>query len=155
MVLLYKGGFIFKYYLPAIAILAPLLLGIFIYTLRPVPPIILIWMEAFGFAEWLANLRDSTNGAYNHLPGWVIYSLPNGLWIYSYTVIITYIWGPTERSLSRIFWLLSSVFLGLGYEVLQLTPLIPGVFCINDLLFVSCGVILGFIIAKLLLIGRN
>jgi hypothetical protein len=61
----------------------------------------------------MESARQAAEGIYLYIPSWVVYSLPNALWIFSYTTIIAYLWIREEKSLISGLWLLSPVFLGM------------------------------------------
>ena len=73
---------------------------------------------------------------------WVVYSLPQGLWAFSYTLIMVGIWGGKRSSLA-IFWLGTIPLLVFGFEVLQLAGEIRGTYCPEDMLFSAAGILLG------------
>ena len=77
----------------------------------------------------------------------MLYSLPDGLWAFAYTIIIIAIWKG-NKSYLRFFWYVSIPTLIFGFELLQLSGKFPGTFCIHDLAFCLAGIIAGIIIAK-------
>lgn len=134
--------------LPAVKIwpiaLLALLIGGFIYIfLRPAPPIFFHWIQRIGvITEWLEAVRLNTLTITPYLPMWVVYSLPQGLWAFSYTLIMVGIWGR-KRNLLAIFWLGTIPLLVFGFEVLQLAGEIRGTYCPEDMLFSAAGILLG------------
>ena len=128
--------------------LLALLIGGFIYIfLRPVPPIFMNWFHLIGLTEWLEDVRLNTLTITPYLPMWVIYSLPQGLWAFAYTLIMVGIWGR-KRNLLAIFWLATIPLLVYGFELLQLAGVISGTYCPEDMLFNTAG-ILGGVLASL------
>ncbi len=79
---------------------------------------------------------------YASVPEWIIFSLPNGLWAFSYAFIITSLWWGSN-SMLKYFWLGSIPVLSLGYEVLQYARVNRGVFSIQDLFLCFTGIVLG------------
>lgn len=77
-------------------------------------------------------------------PDWLIFALPDGLWMFSLGLIIGAIWNFTWNSTS-IFWYTCALCAGLLHELLQLTQVIPGVFDWMDMLFILCGGVLPMI----------
>ena len=129
-----------------VALLA-LLVGGFIYIfLRPVPPIFFYWIQQIGFTEGLESARSTTLTITPLLPGWVVYSLPQGLWAFSYTLIMVGIWGR-KRNLLAIFWLATIPLLVFGFEVLQLAGVISGTYCPEDMLFNTAGILFGVLVS--------
>jgi len=118
-----------------------LIAGGFIYMfLRPAPAVFFTWLEPVGLESLLRSSRTFTLKLTPFLPGWLIYNLPQGLWAFAYTLIITGIWGR-HRSAVALFWLATIPLLTLGFEGLQYAGLIRGTFCLNDMLFSVGGII--------------
>lgn len=127
----------------------PVLVGAMIYILwRPTSIRIFGWLETVGLAGGVAKLRALAEPANSYLPQWAIFSLPNGLWAFSYTVFIVCLWWNVPTIHGRL-WLCSAPLIGLGYESLQFFGVIPGVFCHQDLLFCAVGIGSGFILGYL------
>lgn len=128
-----------------VGVFVPVIMGIAIYALwRPVLPI--AFNKTAAQVEFLRQYFGQT-----YLPIWVVYSLPNGLWAFSYALAITYIWLPAERTFYRTLWLISPFLLGLGYETLQLKNIIQGTFCWIDISFALSGACVGYILIYLTL----
>ncbi len=66
------------------------------------------------------------------LPSWVIYSLPNALFIFSFTFLMLNIWN-FHVGVDNMVWALIIPILGVGSEFAQLFTFIPGVFDPADL----------------------
>lgn len=131
----------------ALIAVLPLLLGVLIYLLfRPGTVRVFQWLAFAGLQEPLALIRAYTMGLLPLVPEWLVYSLPNGLWAFSYSFIITDYWWKQANFL-KYFWLLSVPAVGLGYEVMQFAGIIPGTFCYHDLLFCTAGITTGFLSA--------
>ena len=125
----------------------PLFSGGLIYLLfRPGTLRIFKWLDLAGLREPLEILRVHTLQLVPLMPEWLIYSLPNGLWAFSYAFIITAAWWKQSGYL-KYFWLISVPIVGLGYELLQLKGAIPGTFCYQDLIFCTVGITAGFALA--------
>lgn len=116
-----------------------LLLGCVIYLLwRPDSIRFFRWLDALGLRDCVHLARGYASFFYPHLPGWIVFSLPNGLWAFSYALIISTLWWGRKSWLS-LFWLFSIPIVGMGYEILQGLGIIPGTFCVGDLIFSACG----------------
>ena len=119
-----------------------LFLGLLIYMLwRPVPVRFFHWLDQAGLGSLLNAVR-TYNMSYQLIPEWAIFSLPNGLWAFSYSLLMTYIWWGRNTTASS-FWLGTIPVVGLGYELSQGLGLLPGTFCLQDLLFCVLGVSAG------------
>lgn len=89
------------------------------------------WINKLGLSDWIfrlrQNLKDTT------LPDVVIYSLPNGLWVFSITTLLLIIWKDDYKLRFKMY--LSFLFIIVMLpEFLQFFELIPGTFDFIDLL---------------------
>ena len=115
-----------------------LLIGFFIYLLFR--PNNLIYNNFFSFP---IKLSFETN---NTITNFIIYSLPNGLWSFSYSQFIFHIYKDfTTKTV-----LLSSlmVFFGIFLEVLQYHGFVSGYFDLVDIFAYLISCIIIFIIQK-------
>jgi len=121
----------------------PISIGTMIYLLfRPLHLTVFHWAETLGLYNVILNARDLID-FYNYMPEWVIYSLPNGLWSYSFMFFISFIWGDV-KSLGKIFFIFIVIALSVGSELGQLFNLVPGAFCLSDVFTYSVGLLLGY-----------
>jgi len=124
---------------------AALLLGGVIYLLfHTSEPVFFKWIHASGTGNWLEPVRHGSLSLITHLPGWIVFSLPAGLWAFAYALAITAVWRGS-RSEQRYFWMASIPILVIGFEILQYTGIINGTFCIQDLTLGMAGMSLGII----------
>lgn len=104
------------------------------------------WIETTGLpVNWIAWARDHLFYGRSPLPAWIIYSLPGGLWAFAYTVLILTIW-KNNRSRVKYFWMATIPALVFGFESLQLTGIVPGTFCLQDMMLGMAGIGLGFLL---------
>lgn len=104
------------------------------------------WFDSMGLSKTIDYLRglSQNEGIY----GWIKYSLPDGLWTFSYMFIVDAIWNGERNALSLMFiWGLP--FVAVLSECLQYLGLCPGVFDWIDLASYMFAIIL-FMIIKLL-----
>ena len=66
------------------------------------------------------------------MPKWVIYSLPDGLWMFSCTSLILNVWNNRLNKQS-IVWIISMPAIAILSEFLQLFHFIRGTFDILDI----------------------
>jgi hypothetical protein len=101
-------------------VLLPIFLGIIIYAL---------WRGLYCI--------DPTERVFpiyaEHPPNWIMYNLPDGLWLYALLATLILIW---KRDLSRAFylWLIFTIILSFLSELFQALHLIKGTFDWKDLL---------------------
>jgi hypothetical protein len=106
----------------------------------------------FGLFQWVDNLFPfillDTFGGWSD-SSFVLYYLPDALWMYSFALVIMLIWGLRWTKELR-YWLVGALVIGLGYEELQLSSIVPGTFDIYDLIIIL--VAFGFSLFTLLLL---
>ncbi|MEZ4809396.1 MAG: hypothetical protein R2819_03475 [Allomuricauda sp.] len=128
--------------------LIPLLIGGLIYTLFRAPTVkMFAWYENLGFRQTIDELRKGTIQLNDGIANWILFSLPDGLWIFSYVSLILLIW---KNSISRnsIIWVLLIPILAVCSEIGQCFNLVPGVFDLIDFLFYFLGMTLPFVFYK-------
>ncbi len=96
------------------------------------------WFEAISISEIISNYRLLTLPLKQHLPDWFLYSLPDGLWLFSYVSIILLLWENTI-SKKNILWFSLIPTIAISSEIAQLFGLVPGTFDLIDLLFYFLG----------------
>ena len=92
-------------------------------------------IDAVG-ANWLVVRPDIP------LPGWVLYSLPDGCWVYAYTSWMLMIWRRMN------LWVVTGVVLAVGGELgqLQVVGLVPGTYDNTDMVCYLGGFLLSWVI---------
>jgi hypothetical protein len=80
-----------------------------------------------------------------YAPDVLLYSFPDGAWSFAYAAIMTQLWWGHPGLLSRL-WLFSIPALGVGLELSQMLPWMPGTFTGLDLLFCVLGTGLGVLL---------
>ena len=119
-----------------------ILFGGFIYVAFRSDSIILFsWIDYIGFTELIDNLRLKTLPYKDGVPDWVLYSLPDGLWLFSFSSAVMVIWEGEITRYSLIL-LLSMLILVISLEVLQCYNIIDGTFDIIDIIFFIFGAVL-------------
>lgn len=122
-------------------IFTPILLGCSIYLLFRSENILLFqWVQKIGFESFLTTLRE--NSLSIKVPNWLLYSLPDGLWVYAFTAALFLFWKGKNS-----IWIWIPIFTSVLFEVAQATKIIPGTFDFIDLLFSA----IAFTLSKLFL----
>ena len=102
------------------SILSFLLLGIggSIYLLfRPKTLLMFKWVESLGLSEHIDRLRDMvSNITLNHI---TLYSLPDGLWLASYIIVVNTIVSKSNKH-NLLFWSFLLPFIAIVFELLQI-----------------------------------
>lgn len=123
-----------------------LIFGIAIYLLFRTSSLkVFGWLEILNIYFLNSDIRKFSIKYLEILPNWFLYSLPDGLWIFSYVCLMIYIWNFKLNSQS-FFWIGTIPLIAIFSEIGQVINLIPGTFDFCDLLFY----ILGFSIPILL-----
>ena len=96
------------------------------------------WANEIGFGHAVALLRAELGGWRFVVPGYVIYSLPDALWTYSFARFhyVLYARGNCAA------WLAVAPAVALGSEVGQAVGIVPGTFDWRDLLLCSAAALL-------------
>lgn len=124
-------------------------IGGFIYILlRPVKASFFKLLNLSGFEKWVDSVREVTVPISESFPNWFVYTFPNGLWAFAYTVLMLALWKGNQSPI-KYFWFTTIPFIVFGFELLQLTGTIPGTFAFDDILSGFLGIITGVLITKL------
>lgn len=124
-----------EFFKQLLIVLVPLLLGSIIYIFYREPTFNLVnW---FGLNEILKDLNVRTN-----LPNWVIYNLPDGLWVFAFTYLVLFIFGFKFRKGFIFLTLFSPIIISLISEIGQLYDFMQGTFDLLDVLFYLIGFLL-------------
>lgn len=89
------------------------------------------WVDSLGLSQYVDRLRDLVSGiTLNHI---TLYSLPDGLWLASYIIVVNTIVSKNNKY-NLLFWSLLLPFIAIVFELLQIPGIIPGVFDVFDLI---------------------
>lgn len=125
--------------------LVPLMIGGAIYILFRTASLRMFgWFEVVGLTTFIDDLRATTYHFSYNIPEWVLYSLPDGLWIFSYVGVVLYIW-KNSVSFDNLFWITIIPLLAIGSEIGQLLGIVIGTFDVVDLLLYTVGAISPFL----------
>jgi hypothetical protein len=121
----------------------PLFFGGMIYLLFRVESLkMFLWLGHFGMKSLVHNGRIQFAGVISK--EWVIYSLPDALWIFSFINLMLIIWNFNLTKQSSV-WILIAPIIGIASEIGQGIKIIPGTFDIVDLVFLTAFATLSFI----------
>jgi hypothetical protein len=82
------------------------------------------WFDGIGIMPYIYTLRERLSDLL--LPEFLIYSLPNALWIYSLVTIIASIWIRNHYFLT--VWLIICLFISVGQEIAQYYHILKGTY---------------------------
>ncbi len=129
-------------------VLQPILLGGLIYMLFRSDTLLMFrWFRIIKIGKIVQFLRSTNFIKSIILPDWVKYSLPDGLWIFSYVSLMILIW---DYKISRISirWILVLPIIAVLSEFGQLFKIVPGTFDIMDLITYSFSTFLPIVLFK-------
>lgn len=123
-----------------------LFIGGSIYIIfRPATLIMFSWFEAFNIYSFVNTYREL--GEHISLPDFIIFNLPDGLWITSYLFIVNSV-IPVRNKRELLFWILLLPLISVLGEFLQYYHIIEGQFDIIDILCYILPVIINLIILR-------
>jgi len=123
-----------------------LLLGCFIYiSFRQDTLIMFNWLDRINILEVISDYRLFTLPLAENLPTWFLYSLPDGLWLFSYLAVLLAVWNNTI-SKDNIHWILLAPAIAVLIEFGQLFSIVSGTFDILDLAFYLIGTVFPILI---------
>jgi hypothetical protein len=105
------------------------------------------WLDIyFSFID-IDALRNSFKDLRPFLPEWFLFSLPDGLWVFSFVSILMLTW---DNIITRhnFLWIIGVPILVIFSELGQINNFVPGTFDIIDLLFYIFGFLVPLFLFK-------
>ncbi len=87
------------------------------------------------------------------LPHWVLYSLPDGLWMYAFVAGMVVLWNR-KVTFASVGWIVGAYLLGLLYEMAQ-QSFVPGTYDGTDMLVMALMGAMGFLHIKQIELTTN
>jgi hypothetical protein len=90
----------------------------------------------WGLFKWVDILLPLNLNSISHLLGdqsFILYNLPDGLWMVSFMLLLTLLWSGKSR-LHLLWWLIVTLLIGLSMEVMQYYNWLSGTFDLWDML---------------------
>jgi hypothetical protein len=125
-----------------VAVLAPLACGGAIYVGLRTPDLRLFgWLHEAGLTAVVRGLRDVTAAGRGRVPGWILYSAPDGLWLLSLLMAVDALWYERPE-VSRVL-NVTLVAAALAHETAQACWPTMGTFDWSDVAcyFAAAGVV--------------
>jgi len=131
--LLFKAGTV------AIALTCVLMCGLMYISFRPDTLKMFHWFKVFGLLDYLEDLQRNPA----RVPGWMLYNLPDGIWLFAYSILIGCIWNFKIRDC----WMFVLVmpFICIPHEFLQWLSIMHGTYDSSDVFAYLLAIIAGFI----------
>lgn len=126
-----------------LTVFLPLLIGGLAYILFRADSLLMFrWFDNIGLGETIKTFRQSIG--HSIFPAWMIYSLPDALWIFSFTSFMLIIWRQ-KFSAQSIPWIFIAPTIGLLSEIGQAFHFVRGTFDVTDLTLILIASTLPFI----------
>lgn len=90
------------------------------------------WFDYIHLSGTISQIRKFSYAYEIENNDWIIYSLPDGLWMFSFTTVILYIWRNTIN-IKNLVWIIIMPIIAFFTEISQKYHLIKGTFDPNDL----------------------
>ena len=134
-------------------IILPLFIGGLIYlSFRSTTLNMFKWFELLSLSNFINSLRETLYPIKSILPEWTIYSLPDGLWVYSFSSSFIIIWNEDFEMAKP--WLIIPLFLGAFAEIFQYFKILPGTFDLIDFFVCITASILSIYFVKLKILKK-
>ena len=128
--------------------LLSLIVGSLIYILfRSSSLKVFSWLNSVGIDILDSKIRKSAIEISPFIPDWILLSLPDGLWLFSYVCLMLCIWG-NSITIKNLFWITIIPTIAIASEIAQYFKLLQGTFDPLDLLLYFLGGTLPLIIFK-------
>ena len=97
------------------------------------------WLSAIGLYDVAMECRHSVLNI--HLPDWLVFSVPDGLWVFALTSWIIQVWHGRPPCP----WLLAGLVLAVGSELGQAASIVPGTYQHEDIFCYVAGFLLALL----------
>ena len=130
-----------------IALLMLIIGGLIYVGFRSETLLMFRWFRCCGVFEYVAHFRETCLGC--DLPYFVRYSLPDGLWLLSYMIIIGTIWNK-NKSIQYLIFVYAMPIIAIIIELLQYYFTELGTFDILDIIAYTAAIIIYKLIQHLI-----
>jgi len=118
-----------------IIVVGSLVVGALIYILfRTSSLLVFSWIDLLGLSNIVTDARQLVSPFLKYLPKWVLFSLPDGIWVFSFTFAIFYIWHNSKLKRGMYFWIILPLLLSISGEIGQWLQLVEGTYCHTDVI---------------------
>ena len=122
-------------------VICPIILGGLIYiSFRSMSLRLFNWFEIAGLKTNIISIRSVLHPFKNNFMPWVYFSLPDGLWVYSFSSALLIIWKNNYKEAK--YWLIIPLISVTLIEIAQGLKILSGTFDILDLVFTLIALIL-------------
>lgn len=129
-----------------------LIIGSLIYVVfRSQTLLMFRWFEKCNLKNIIGGFRMMIEKN-ESIPDFIVYALPDGLWMFSYMSVILYLWNNDLKK-ENFLWVFGLPIIAIASEIGQYFGLVKGTFDIMDLLLYLLGGLLPFYIYKVEIIN--
>lgn len=122
-----------------IAFLCVLMCGLMYISFRPDTLKMFHFFKVFGLLDYLEDLQRNPN----NVPTWMLYNLPDGVWLFAYSILIGCIWNFKIRDCWMF--ILVMPFICIPHEFMQGLGIMHGTYDPWDVLAYILAIMTGFI----------
>lgn len=108
---------------------------------------VFVWLDSLSCLPIAENMREFTLEMVDGVPNWMLYSLPDGLWLSSYICSMLLIWKNRITKESQ-GWIFCMPIIAVLSEAGQLFKIIPGTFDWMDVMMYFLGTLFPLAIYK-------
>ncbi len=131
----------------------PILVGGLIYILfRDESLCMFTWARALGLGGLVQAARVHSMPYVGYLPEWLLFSLPDGAWVFACTAVFARLWPDGPWPL-RLAWIGMGSILAIGGEIGQWFGFVPGTFDPTDLVAYALAGVMAFWLANAAFLG--
>lgn len=121
-----------------LAFMCVLMCGMMYISFRPDTLKMFHWFKVFGLLDYLEDLQHNPA----RVPAWMLYNLPDGIWLFAYSILIGCIWNFKIRDCWMF--ILVMPFICIPHEFLQGLGVMHGTYDPQDVLAYLMAITAGF-----------
>ena len=126
-----------------IAFMCVFMCGMMYITFRPDTLKMFHWFKVFGLLDYLTELQHNPA----RVPSWMLYNLPDGAWLFAYSILIGMIWNFKIRDCWMF--ILVMPLICIPHELFQALGVMHGTYDFQDVLAYTVAIIIGFLYISL------
>ena len=126
-----------------IAFMYVFMCGMMYITFRPDTLKMFHWFKVFGLLDYLTELQHNPA----RVPSWMLYNLPDGAWLFAYSILIGMIWNFKIRDCWMF--ILVMPLICIPHEFFQALGVMHGTYDFQDVLAYTVAIIIGFLYISL------
>lgn len=130
-----------------IHVVLPLLIGGLIYIFWRVDHLFMFrWFDMLGLTPIIESMRAVAMPARPFVPDWILFSLPDGTWVYACVAFFGRLWREGPRW-AQVLWIGMGPAMAIGGELGQIPGWVPGTFDWVDFVCYVVATVISFAFA--------